>query len=297
MTFEAGPAQHRREGPLRRTFPRPDRSTPPGGPDGRPGPEPGDRRALQPPERRPVPRARADPQPRDVEPVARLRRAGRRASSTTTGRERAASLWAVVKAILLDPEARDAADRPDLRQAARSRPCTCSTSCAPSTRCRPTAARSPTAPSRRARTARATGPGDLQAADGLQLLPAGLPRAAGLGRSPRARVRHHGLVDVAEARQLRQHDDVRGRRRGRTATTTRLRHLDRLRPSSSSSRRTPTTSSTGSTGCSCTAPCPTSCAPRSSRPSTRFAVDRPVETRADQALYLVASSSQYQVQR
>ena len=65
------------------------------------------------------------------------------------------------------------------------------------------------------------GPGGLPSDDGLLVLPAGLLRAAGLGRPPRARVRDHGRVDLAEARQLRQPDGVPERHPGVSATRAR----------------------------------------------------------------------------
>ena len=76
------PARHRREDALRRV---------PGGPVVLPADQTGaqdlnagDRRDLQPPERRPVPRARAHPQPRDVEPVSPATSSAWPAPSTTT---------------------------------------------------------------------------------------------------------------------------------------------------------------------------------------------------------------------
>ena len=184
----------------------------PAGPDGRPGPEPGDRRDLQPPERRPVPRARAHPQPRDVEPFARVRRARGRLLQRQRHRACAASLWAVVKAILLDPEARSAPTDPiygHLREPVLYINNVLRAFHAMSDD-RTTQTDGNIEP-----YARDAGPEGLEAADGLQLLPAVLRRAAGLGGRARARVRDHELADVPEARELRQPDDDLGRHRGR----------------------------------------------------------------------------------
>ena len=76
--------------------------------------------------------------------------------------------------------------------------------------------------------ARDAGPEGLEAAHGVQLLPAVLRRAAGLRGPARARVRDHELADVVEARELRQPDDHLGRDRVRRRRHA-LRDLARLR--------------------------------------------------------------------
>ncbi len=118
------------------------------------------------------------------------------------------SLWAMVKGILLDPEARNAPSDVDLRQAQGAGPL----------RARHPArvqcdVRQPQRQLGRLSLAvrqlhARPGPGDLQAAHRLQLLPAGLLRAAGLGGPARSRVRRHGRLDVPQARQLHEHDGL-----------------------------------------------------------------------------------------
>ena len=115
------------------------------------------------------------------------------------------SLWAMVKGVLLDPEARNVPTDVDLRQAQGAGPLR---------------ARHPARLQRDVRQPQhhlrrlaldlrqlhaRPGPGDLQAVHGVQLLPAGLLRAAGRGGPVRPRVRHHGREHVPEARQRHEH--------------------------------------------------------------------------------------------
>ena len=113
------PPRQRREDALRRIPRRPGDAS--GRADGQSGPEPGDRRHLQPPERRAVPGAGAHPQPRDLEPDARLRRAGRLLLQRRRDRD--------ARKALADGQGDPARsggphrpDRPDLRAPARARP-------------------------------------------------------------------------------------------------------------------------------------------------------------------------------
>ena len=71
---------------------------------GRPGC--GDAKYLQPPERRALYFQTAHPEAGDQQPKSRLCQRGSRKFSTTTAAECAATMKAVVRAILLDPEAR-----------------------------------------------------------------------------------------------------------------------------------------------------------------------------------------------
>ena len=210
----------------------------PAGQTGNAGPEPGDRRDLQPSERRALRRPRAHPQPRDLEPFARVRRT-RRGLLQRRRHRHARQALAGRQGDPPRPRGAHGADRPGLRPPARARALH-----------QQRAARVPRHVLRRLdavrRQPRAVrprhGPDDLEAADGVQLLPAGLRGPAGLGRGSRSRVRDHELADVAEARELRQPDDDLGRRRGGPGERHPERHRRSTSRSSSCSRRTPTTS-------------------------------------------------------
>ena len=123
----------------------------------------------------PVPRARADPQPGHLEPVARLRRARRRLlQRQRLGRARQASgRWS--RRSSSTRRRATAADRSDLRAPARSRCSTSTTCCAPSTPCRPTA-RTQSDGHLETTSSGRSGQNVFWAADGLLLLPAVLHR-------------------------------------------------------------------------------------------------------------------------
>ena len=83
----------------------------PGRPDRHAGRRGGDRQPVRPPQRRPVRRAPADPAPGHLEPEPRLHRA-RRGGVRQQRHDVRGDMQAVMRAILLDPEARDPASRP-----------------------------------------------------------------------------------------------------------------------------------------------------------------------------------------
>ena len=135
------------------------------------------------------------------------------------------SLWAMVKAILLDPEARREPTDPIYGHL--KEPVLYMNNVLRAFHAMSAGPRDPDRRQPRALRARA-GPEGLEAAHGVQLLPAVLLRAAGLRGPARARVRAHELADLVEARELRQPDDHLGRHLGRRRGHA-LRHLARLR--------------------------------------------------------------------
>ena len=261
-------AQRHRQGAVPGLPPQPGRRRLPdqhhGGSAGRLRAQRRDRRAVQPPNVGPyVARelihslVTSNPSPAYVERVAW--------AFNDDGSGVRGSLWAVVKAILLDPEARSFPRGPQLRQAQGAGALR-----AERAQGVQPPVHEPAPPERRQhqRPAARHGPGHLQAPTVFSYFPQDYFAPPASAEIVRPRVRHHGRFDLAQARQLRQHDDVRRRnpaQRHRHAQ----RNLDRFRPSSSSWRPTRATWWIGSTACSCTARCPTTCGTPSSPPSMR----------------------------
>ena len=285
MRLDRQQPRHRDEAAL-------ERRRPAGRPDRRAGPERGARQHLQPSERRAVRRGSPHPNARHEQPDARPTSPGSRRSSTTTARGSGGTSERSSRAILLDPEARgDFKSDPNyghLREPALF--------VTGILRAFDARAASGTAPSDGHLNPQ-TNPMDqdvFRPHVGVQLLPAGLPRS-GHHRRRRARVRNPLRVDRAAARELRQHDRVFHDRREHERPE---RDLDRPSPRSRRSPPNPTAlvaeldrlllHGTMST------------AMRDSIVTAVNAVPtgtNQMRDRARAALYLVATSSQYQVQR